>query len=75
MGEVLYAPLFKKNLFLVGQVADKRIATTYTRDISCHLTTQEWKGEVILTRVRWGKFYRLQMTIVVPKFGSHEDWQ
>jgi hypothetical protein len=52
MGEVLYAPLFKNNLFLVGQVANKGIATTYTRDISCHLTIQERKGEVILTKVR-----------------------
>ncbi len=55
-------------------MANKGIITTYTKYISCHLTSQEWKGEVILSKVRWGKFYRLQMKIVVPKFGSHEDW-
>ncbi len=47
MGNVLYVPLFKKNLFLVGQVVDKGVATTCTRD-NCLFTIQEGKGEVVL---------------------------
>jgi len=58
MGNVLYIPLLKKNLFLVGQVVDKGVATTCTRN-KCLCTTQEGKGEVVLTGIRLGKLYRL----------------
>ncbi len=58
MGNVLYIPLFKKNLFLVGQVVDKGVATTCTRN-KCFCTTQEGKGEVVLTRVRSRKLHRI----------------
>jgi hypothetical protein len=58
MGNVLYIPLLKKNLFLVGQVVDKGVATTCTRN-NCLLTTQEGKGEVVLIGVRLGKLHRL----------------
>jgi hypothetical protein len=57
MGNVLYIPLFKKNLFLVRQVVDKGVATTSTRNN--FLITQEGKGEVVLTGVRLGKLYNL----------------
>jgi hypothetical protein len=58
MGNVVYIPLLKKNLFLVRQVVDKGVTTTCIRN-NCLLTTQEGKGEVILIGVRLGKFYRL----------------
>jgi len=53
MGNVLYIPLLKKYLFLIGQVVDKGVATACIRN-NYLLTTQEGKGEVILIGVRLG---------------------
>jgi hypothetical protein len=72
-GKCLVHSFAQEELILRRAATDKGIATIYTRD-NCLLTTQEGKGEVILTRVRSRKLYRLQMKVIIPKGGFREDW-
>lgn len=60
---VLYVPQLRKNLFSVGQAADKGFITTYTRH-TCYVTSNEGRGKIVLTGTRVNKLYKLEMTVI-----------
>jgi hypothetical protein len=67
---VLYVPELRKNLFSVGQAANKGLVTTYTRH-SCYLTSCEGRGNIILAGTCKNKLYRLSMEIEKPSGHAH----
>ena len=68
--KVLFIPDLRKNLFLVGQAADKGFTTTYTKH-SCYLTSQGKHGRKVLTRTQSNKLYLLDMQVIMPE--SHAN--
>ena len=67
---VLYVPELRKNLFSVGQAADKGFITTYTRH-SCFLTSNEGQGKVVLTGTHVNKLYKLALIVNRPNIVAH----
>ncbi|KAL3699493.1 hypothetical protein R1sor_017515 [Riccia sorocarpa] len=57
----LYVPQLKKNLFSVGQAADKGFDTVYSKD-TCRLVTT--RGEVVISGMRHQGLYRLDIKAV-----------
>ena len=68
--KVLFIPDLRKNLFSVGQAADKGFTTTYTKH-SCYLTSQGEHGRKVLTGTRSNKLYLLDMQVIMPE--SHAN--
>jgi transposase InsO family protein len=68
--KVLYVPELRKNLFSVGQAADRGFITTYTKH-TCYLTSQGEHGRHVLTGVRTNKLYKLQLKVEQPKSQAH----
>ena len=56
-------PELRKNLFSVGQAADKGFITTYTHH-TCYLTSNEGRGKIVLIETRVNKLYKLEMMVI-----------
>jgi hypothetical protein len=65
MARVLYVPKLRKNLFLVGQAADRGFVSTYTSR-TCYLTSNEGQGKIVLNGVRCRKLYELHLMVEKP---------
>ena len=68
--KVLFIPDLCKNLFSVGQAANKGFTITYTKH-SCYLTSHGEHGRKVLTGTRSNKLYLLDMQVIMPK--SHAN--
>jgi hypothetical protein len=67
---VLSVPELRKNLFSMGQAANKGFVTTYTRT-TCYLTSKEGRGSVVISGAREQKFYRLVVRVDKPQNGAN----
>ena len=61
---VLFVLELRKNLFSVGQAADRGYVTTYMRK-ACYLATIS--GSVVMTGTCATKLYKLELRVIPPK--------
>ena len=60
---ILFVPELQKNLFSVGQAADRGYVTTYTKR-ACYLASAD--GSVVMIGIRNTRLYRLELKVVLP---------
>jgi hypothetical protein len=65
LSQVLYMLKLKKNLFSIGQVANRGFVATYLWE-GCHPTSQDRHEKIVLIEIRTSKFYELQLEVEMP---------
>ncbi len=71
MHGVLYIPSLKKNLFLIGQFANKGISTTYKRT-NCFMKDNERERQIMMIGKRYGKLCKLHIEFIFPRKSSKD---
>ena len=61
----MFVPDLRKNLFSIGQAADKGYHTIYKRN-GCYIISNEGQGSVAIVGTRCAKLYELQIKVLEP---------
>ncbi len=66
-------PFLKKNMFLIGQVVNKGLVTTYINN-TCFFIDARGEGKLVMIGNRSSKLYKLQIKVVPLELVPNTKW-